>query len=457
MPINHDYMQRFTVAPMLDWTTRWCRAFHRQLTKHAVLYTEMVACSTILNSKNDYLYFRPEWEGDVIIQLGGSNPQQFAEVARRIQQNLDKYPYVGINLNVGCPSPKVQTGNFGACLMAEPDLVAECMVALQDNCELPVSIKTRIGIDDIDSFEFLEDFVVKNMEVGVHDFVVHARKAYLKGLSPKENREVPPLNYQRVFDLKSEYPELDISINGGITDLTQSIQLLEQVDGVMMGREAYSNPLVLTGVDAIIFDDFNNDFSNLNIKFDKTLTADKSYTLYPKQYVKEDSQQALERRIVESIFAGYSVLNNSEPFYHETKVLNTEIFKRAAKYEEQALAEGRAYYTEGNLRPVVKHQPKSEISNAARFMRLQQIAATEAMFMAIERLRPFIIEEAERGVVIPHLFKPLLGAFNGIPGARNFRRYISENGFVQGANVDVIFYALDLMYEKFLQYVESSS
>lgn len=456
MSLNPNYLQRFAVAPMLDWTTRYCRAFHRQLSKHAVLYTEMVATSTVIHSKNDHLFFRPEWEGDVILQLGGSDPKQMAEVAAKIQANKDKYPYVGINLNVGCPSPRVQSGSFGAVLMNDPELVADCMIALKDNCDLPLSVKTRIGVDELDSFEFLESFILPIIDVGIDDFVLHARKAYLNGLSPKENREVPPLNYQRVFDLKGEYPELNICINGGITSLTQAHELLQQVDGVMLGREAYSNPVVLTGVDAILFDDLQNSFAKLTGKFDPTLTGDKSFSLYPDQFVIEDKGYAFNTKLKMSIFSGFNILYKNEPFLKETELLIQEIHEHNIHRRKQGISEARTWYLEEHPIAVPKHQPKSEITATARFTRLQKIAATESMFIAFEKLRPFWESEIKNGTDLPHLFKPILGAFNGIPGARSFRRYFSDHGFKPGANIDVIYYALDMIYDKFIQYVKSS-
>ena len=239
---------RFSVAPMLDWTDKHCRYFHRLLSQHAVLYTEMVTTGAILHGSGDYLDFNQE-EHPVVLQLGGSEPADMAEAARRAQQR----GYDAVNINVGCPSDRVQNGMFGACLMAQPQRVADCIKAMQDVVSIPVTVKTRIGIDDSDDYQFLQDFVSIIADAGCKQLIVHARKAWLKGLSPKENREVPPLNYQRVIQLKHEFPQLDISINGGIKTLSQAQELLQHLDGVMVGREAYSNPMLLAEVDALIY------------------------------------------------------------------------------------------------------------------------------------------------------------------------------------------------------------
>ncbi len=242
--------QRFSVAPMLDWTDRHCRYFHRLMSRHAVLYTEMVTTGALIHGKGDYLAFN-EQEHPVVLQLGGANPADMAHCARLAEQR----GYDAVNINVGCPSDRVQNGMFGACLMAQPRLVADCVKAMQDAVSIPVSVKTRIGIDESDEYHFLQDFVAQVAQAGCQQFIVHARKAWLKGLSPKENREIPPLNYPRVLQLKHDFPQLDISINGGIKTLAQATELLQQLDGVMIGREAYTNPYMLSAVDAIIYHD----------------------------------------------------------------------------------------------------------------------------------------------------------------------------------------------------------
>ncbi|MBP4132942.1 tRNA dihydrouridine(20/20a) synthase DusA [Gallibacterium anatis] len=243
------YRGRFSVAPMLDWTTRHCRFFHRQFSRHTLLYTEMVTAPAIIYAKYDHLLYHPQ-ELPLALQLGGSDPQQLADCAALAEQR----GYSEVNLNVGCPSDRVQNGFFGACLMAKADLVAQCINAMQQRVNIPVTVKTRIGIDDLDSYEFLCDFVEKVAAVGCQDFIIHARKAWLSGLSPKENREIPPLDYTRVYQLKRDFPQLKIAINGGIKTIEEIQQHLQYVDGVMVGREAYQNPQLLGYIDQALFD-----------------------------------------------------------------------------------------------------------------------------------------------------------------------------------------------------------
>lgn len=252
---------QFSVAPMLDWTDKHCRYFHRLLSRHAVLYTEMVTTGAIIHGSGDYLAFN-EQEHPVVLQLGGSEPAEMAHCAKLAEQR----GYDAVNINVGCPSDRVQNGMFGACLMAQPARVADCVKAMQDAVSIPVTVKTRIGIDDSDDYQFLQDFVSMVAAAGCEQFIIHARKAWLKGLSPKENREIPPLNYPRVQQLKQEFPQLNISINGGIKTLQQAKEQLQHLDGVMVGREAYTNPLLLSEVDSLIY-------------------ADTSLTLTPEQVV----------------------------------------------------------------------------------------------------------------------------------------------------------------------------
>ena len=241
---------RFSVAPMLDWTDRHCRFFLRQISRHALLYTEMVTTGAILHGKGDYLaYSQPEHP--LALQLGGSDADELARCARIAAER----GYDEINLNVGCPSDRVQNGRFGACLMAAPELVARCVAAMQAEVAIPVTVKTRIGIDEQDSYEFLQAFIEQVSAAGCQQFIVHARKAWLSGLSPKENREIPPLDYARVYRLKQEYPHLTIAINGGITHMDDILRHLQQVDGVMVGREAYQNPYLLAEVDRLVFGD----------------------------------------------------------------------------------------------------------------------------------------------------------------------------------------------------------
>lgn len=245
----HKLSHRFCVAPMLDWTDKHCRYFHRLLSKNALLYTEMVTTGALIHGNAQrFLDFNTQ-EHPVALQLGGSNPRDLAICA----QMAESYGYDEVNLNVGCPSDRVQNGKFGACLMAEPQLVAECVAAMRAVANIPITVKSRIGIDERDSYEELTHFIETVSQTGCETFIVHARKAWLKGLSPKENREVPPLRYDVVFNLKKDFPLLEIVINGGITSLEQSLELLQSVDGVMLGREVYQNPYLLAFVDNILF------------------------------------------------------------------------------------------------------------------------------------------------------------------------------------------------------------
>ncbi|CAN5623647.1 tRNA dihydrouridine(20/20a) synthase DusA [soil metagenome] len=240
---------RMSVAPMMDWTDRHCRYFHRLLSRHALLYTEMVTTGALLHGDVPrHLRFNAE-EQPVALQLGGSEPADLAHCAKLGQD----WGYREINLNCGCPSERVQRGAFGACLMAEPQLVADCVKAMVDAASVPVTVKHRIGIDKSESYEFVRDFVGQVSEAGCKTFIVHARNAWLKGLSPKENREVPPLRYELVHQLKREFPALTIAINGGITTSAQVAEELGHVDGVMLGREAYHNPWWLASWDSEFF------------------------------------------------------------------------------------------------------------------------------------------------------------------------------------------------------------
>ena len=236
---------------MMDWTDRHCRAFHRLLTRRALLYTEMVTADAVLRGNRDRLLGFDAHEHPVALQLGGSDPAKLAEAAAI----GEGYGYDEINLNVGCPSDRVQEGRFGACLMAEPDLVARCVGAMQARVRVPVTVKCRIGIDDQDSETGLEQFVTTVAAAGCRAFMVHARKAWLQGLSPKENREVPPLDYGRVHRLKAEHPELEIIVNGGIGSLAEAELQLACVDGVALGRAAYQTPYLLAEVDGRLFGD----------------------------------------------------------------------------------------------------------------------------------------------------------------------------------------------------------
>ncbi len=320
---NHP-LCRFSIAPMLDWTDRHCRYFHRLLTKETLLYTEMVTTGAIIHGKGDYLAYSEE-EHPVALQLGGSDPAALAHCAKLAEQR----GYDEINLNVGCPSDRVQNGMFGACLMGQATLVADCIKAMRDVVSIPVTVKTRIGIDDQDSYEFLCDFIATVAGRGECDmFTIHARKAWLSGLSPKENREVPPLDYPRVYQLKRDFPTLTLAINGGVKTLEEAKQHLQHLDGVMMGREAYQNPGILARVDSELF--------------------------------------GCQSEVMDSI-------------------------------------------------------------------------------AIIESLYPYIERELSKGTYLGHITRHILGLFQGVPGARQWRRHLSENAHKPGADARVVEQALDLV------------
>ncbi|BFU60803.1 tRNA dihydrouridine(20/20a) synthase DusA [Rodentibacter abscessus] len=325
MPQNqpHFYRGRFSVAPMLDWTTRHCRYFHRQFSKYALLYTEMVTSPAIIHAKYDHLDFDSR-ENPVALQLGGSAPDQLKHCAKLAEER----GYHEINLNVGCPSDRVQNGMFGACLMAKVNLVAECIAQMQSAVNIPVTVKTRIGIDNLDSYEFLCDFIEKVQNKGCNEFIIHARKAWLSGLSPKENREIPPLDYERVYQLKRDFPHLKIAINGGIKTVEEMKRHLQFIDGVMVGREAYQNPSLLGTIDNALF-------------------------------------------------------NENAPI----------------------------------------------------------VTPREAVLAML----PYIEQQLSQGVYLNHIARHMLGAFQNRKGARQWRRYLSENAFKQGAGVEVVETALSFV------------
>ena len=242
---------RFCVAPMLDLTDRHCRYFHRLLSHRARLYTEMVTTGALVHGDVPHHLDFSEAEHRVALQLGGSDPKDLAHGAKLAQQ----WGYDEVNLNCGCPSERVQKGSFGACLMAEPGLVADCVKAMQDATHLPVTIKHRVGIDANNDYGFVRDFVGTLFNAGVRVFIVHARNAWLKGLSPKENREIPPLRREVVYQLKKDFPEAIIVINGALQDLGECEAELKHVNGVMLGRAAYYTPWLLTDVDARLYND----------------------------------------------------------------------------------------------------------------------------------------------------------------------------------------------------------
>ncbi|MCC4785824.1 tRNA dihydrouridine(20/20a) synthase DusA [Vibrio lentus] len=312
---------RLSVAPMLDWTDRHCRYFHRLLSQQTLLYTEMVTTGAILHGKGDFLEYN-EQEHPLALQLGGSNPVDLAACAKLAGER----GYDEVNLNVGCPSDRVQNGRFGACLMAEPELVADCVSAMKEVTDIPITVKTRIGIDDQDSYEFLTKFVSTVSEKGgCEQFTIHARKAWLSGLSPKENREIPPLDYDRAYQIKKDFSDLVIAVNGGITTLEQTKEHLQHLDGVMIGREAYHSPFILAEVDQQIFG------------------------------------------------------------------LDTPIKKRS---------------------------------------------------QVVEEMYPYIERELSNGASLGHISRHMLGLFQSMPGARQWRRYISENAHKKGAGIEVVQTAL---------------
>ncbi|GAA5445803.1 tRNA-dihydrouridine(20/20a) synthase [Microbulbifer sp. NBRC 101763] len=314
---------RFCTAPLLDWSDRHCRYMWRLLSKRARLYSEMVTTGAILHGDRErHLQFDAA-EQPVALQLGGSDPRELAECARIAEE----WGYAEINLNCGCPSDRVQSGRFGACLMAEPDVVAEGLSAMREAVSIPVTVKHRIGIDDMEDYPGLTRFVEAQAAIGTDTFIVHARKAWLKGLSPKENREIPPLNYDMVYRLKQDYPQLQIIINGGINSLEESLQHLRHMDGVMLGRAAYQTPAILAQVDSLLFGE-------------------------------------------------------------------------------------------------------SEGPDAAQ---------------VVEQMLPYIENEMQRGQRLNHITRHMLGLFQGLPGARRFRRHLSENAHKKGAGPEIVEHALTLV------------
>ncbi|MGB3866468.1 MAG: tRNA dihydrouridine(20/20a) synthase DusA [Xanthobacteraceae bacterium] len=315
---------RFSVAPMMDWTDRHCRVFHRQLTRRARLYTEMVTTGAVIRGDRARLLGFDASEHPVALQLGGSDPAALATSAKIGED----FGYDEINLNVGCPSDRVKDGRFGACLMAEPDLVADGVAAMKRAVAAPVTVKCRIGIDDQDPEIALDRLARAVVAAGADALIVHARKAWLNGLSPKENRDIPPLDYNRVYRLKAALPQVPIVINGGIAGIAEAKRHLDHVDGVMLGRAAYQEPWRLLAVDA-------------------------------------------------------------------------ELFGEAAPYVD--------------------------------------------MTAAIEAMMPYIAEQLARGVRLHAITRHFVGAFHAVPGARAFRRHLSEHGVKADAGLDVLREALALV------------
>ncbi|WP_184354748.1 tRNA dihydrouridine(20/20a) synthase DusA [Rhizobium sp. BK602] len=247
--LSHYKNKVFSVAPMIDWTDRHCRYLHRQISRHALLYTEMVVADAIIHGPRDRLLGHDASEHPVALQLGGSDPAKLAEALRI----AEAYDYDEINLNVGCPSDRVQSGTFGACLMLTPETVAACIAAMKAVSKAPVTVKCRIGVDEQEPEQALPELISRVLDAGADAIWIHARKAWLKGLSPKENREIPPLDYDIVYRMKSRWPDVFIGINGGIQTLDQAEAHLAHVDGVMLGRTAYQNAAILADVDHRFF------------------------------------------------------------------------------------------------------------------------------------------------------------------------------------------------------------
>ena len=272
---------KFSVAPMMDWTDRHCRYFHRLISSNAVLYTEMISADALIYGPREKLLSFNIAELPCVLQLGGNDPDKLSKVAKYGQDS----GFSEINLNIGCPSNRVQNGSFGACLMESPKVVSECVRVIQENCQIPVTIKCRIGIDDMDDIKGLDDFVDEVSAKGTKLFIVHARKAWLNGLSPKQNREIPPLNYLRVASLKKRRPDLKIIINGGIQSIEEGNELIlnHNLDGFMIGREAYKNPYILSTVDRDVF--------SKNIKQRTRYEIAIKMADYIDNYMKEDGSQ----------------------------------------------------------------------------------------------------------------------------------------------------------------------
>ena len=244
--MNHSLV---SIAPMMDWTDKHCRYFYRLISKNVQLYTEMMTTKAILRGDKNRLLDFNDGENPLVLQLGGSDPKEMAECAIIAED----WGYDEVNINVGCPSDRVLSGSFGACLMKEPKLVAQCVEAMIERCGIPITVKHRIGIDDMESYDQLSDFVSLISQKGCQHFIVHARKAWLTGLSPKENRTIPPLNYPWVYQLKKDFPKLKLTINGGIETCQDIAVHLDQVDGVMLGRSIYHNPFLLEQIEVEIF------------------------------------------------------------------------------------------------------------------------------------------------------------------------------------------------------------
>ena len=293
-----NIQHKFCVAPMMDKTDRHCRYFHRLMSNRAFLYTEMLHSNAVIRGNKERLLKYNPREHPLAIQLGGCDPVQLGEASAISEE----FGYTEVNLNVGCPSSKVQKGKFGAVLMKEPKLVASCINQMKKSTNIPVTVKCRIGVDNMNTDKHLDHFVEEVSFAGCDTFIIHARKAWLNGLSPKDNREIPPLDYQRVYKLKDSFPNINFVINGGINSINESIKHLQYVDGVMIGREAYDNPLLLTEVDSRIFCDEKTVISRSDIL----------RKLFP--YLKEEVEQGTKishiTRHLMGLFRGFNGAKN---------------------------------------------------------------------------------------------------------------------------------------------------
>jgi len=284
--------RRLCVAPMMSHTDRHFRYFLRLISRNVMLYTEMIATGAIIHGKQYHRFeFSPQ-EHPLAIQLGGNDPAELSECARIAEQS----GYDEINLNIGCPSDRVKNGQFGACLMANPARVAECVAAIAASVSIPVTVKTRTGIDNQDSYEHLHHFISTVATGGCRTFIVHARKAWLQGLSPRQNREIPPLDYSRVYRIKADFPELEIIINGGIHTLEQSLEHLQFVDGVMIGRAVCHNPYLLAGADRVIFGNHRSSYTRSEIL--------EKFTSYVEQQLHHGTPLQLMTRNIFGLFQG---------------------------------------------------------------------------------------------------------------------------------------------------------
>jgi tRNA-dihydrouridine synthase A len=287
---------RFSVAPMMDWTDRHCRMFHRALSKDALLWTEMVTADAVIHGDRERLIGFSEAEHPVVLQLGGSDPAKLAEASRIAEE----FGYDEVNINCGCPSDRVQSGRFGACLMQEPATVAACVAAMRAAVSIPVTVKCRVAVDDDPPRETLFGFVDQVADAGCEVFTVHARKAWLSGLSPKENRDIPPLDYRLVADLKAERPDLRLILNGGIKTMADAATHLETFDGVMLGRAAYQTPACLLAADKLIHEGTGDD----GFDMDGALAALERYRPYMAARLDEGIKLSSMTRHMLGLFAG---------------------------------------------------------------------------------------------------------------------------------------------------------